>query len=98
MSADTAAVGSAMTKRNSTIVLTCPVSARGQLKASARPRRPKTVDAGFIGDTRTGRTGPRLDGRSCRKADGMEADQGSEAVDPEGHQDHYDDIHPPHVD
>jgi hypothetical protein len=28
----------------------------------------------------------------------MEADQGSEAVDPETHQDHYDDIHPPHVD
>jgi hypothetical protein len=28
----------------------------------------------------------------------MEADQGSEAVDPESQQGHYDDIHPPHVD
>jgi hypothetical protein len=29
---------------------------------------------------------------------GMEADQGSEAVDREKKQDHYDDVHPPHVD
>jgi hypothetical protein len=28
----------------------------------------------------------------------VEADQGSEAVDPEKKQDHYDDVHPPHAD
>jgi hypothetical protein len=28
----------------------------------------------------------------------VEADQGSEAVDPEKKQDHYDDVHPPHLD
>src|SRR5580692_9763150 len=30
------------------------------------PGRPKTVDADVAGDYRTGRTGPRLYGRSCR--------------------------------
>jgi hypothetical protein len=29
---------------------------------------------------------------------GMEAGQGSEAVDPGNEQEHYDDVHPPHVD
>jgi hypothetical protein len=35
--------------------------------------------------------------RLAGKPAGVEADQGSEAVDPENKQEHYDDVHPPHV-
>ena len=66
MSANTAAVGSMMAKRNTTTVLTCPGRLGDRRKQARRlgaesreQRQAKSVDADVAGDNRTGRTGPR---------------------------------------